>query len=612
MSSYNNKSLKTPNKNNIEISHNNRINLENGQQFNSFKFKHFNNFFYNFFHDKLKSQLINYLSEKKDSVPAIFKNEILNETLSEKTFSDSNDNQKKIFLNNINRKFNTKLINNYAYQTYNDSTSRTKYSSLDKFYMNKYNSSKIYNKSTSINSKYFSKEQYTTPNISNNKTNNSSHKIRMKLDISSISNNNFNVDEKKINSESIFRKDINKINKTQQLPKDAAYCLLLFLKKNKKNLIKTSKYKYIYKKYNNIIDNIIDNIPEEDSINKKNSHENILGYYKRKPMDGDNILDTADLNNNDYNSKSEKQRHIQILNELTVLKGNIEKNNLQKNLYIKDFLNRHNINYNDKQLIILDKFLNDFDIKKYGKFLQPKLSIKNMINKIFDKAEKFKLENEETKIVVPALNLKSSNHKKEKNKKEIESYLLYNKDNQPNNNYKEKSLNLSSTNSSLKEMEKQKLVFKPNKTYLSNYHSLIEDIGKEIGQLESEIITEKQYKNLNPNSFKNKNKFTNELPKSNLNLFITSNKNKKSNITINKETSVDFLGRSLNKRTTKIIIDKLNKENNFDKVEYKDIKRKYKLTEYIVYNKAKNKLKFENLKKDELYEYLKKENNNNN
>ena len=611
MSSYRNNSEKSLNKKSLAINHNDKLNLENSQQFNSFKFQHFNNFFNNFFHDKLKSQLNNYLSEEKDNAPSIFKNEILNETLSEKASSDFNNTQKKFLYKNNNGIINAKLINNNGFQKYNYNNPPLKYSSLDRIYINKFNNSKSNNKSTSINSKYFSKEQYTSPNISKNKTSCSSNKIKLKLEISPI-NNNFNIDKKnKLNntSESFFMKN----HKVQQLPKDAANCLLLFLKKNKKNLIRTSKYNSIYKKYKNIIDNIIDKIPEEDSLHRKNNNENILGYYKRKAIDGNDILNTANLIWNNYDSKSEKQRHIQILNELTILKGNIEKNKNQKNLYMKDFLNKYNINYNNKQLSFFEKFLNNFDIKKYGNFLSPKLSMKNMISDIFEKGEKFKFENEEKKIVIPALNVKSTIHNNEKNNKGIESYSLYNRDSKANKNNKEKSLNLSSTNSFLKEMERQKLVFKPNKTYVSNYNSIIEDIGKEIGEIESEIITEKQYKNLLPNLLNKKNRNINikDLAKSNTNLFITSNKNIKSNINIKKDKSVDFVKRNLQRKTTKIIIDKLNKESNFDKVEYKDIKRKFKLTEYIVYNKFKNKLKLENLEKQELYEYLKKENNNN-
>ena len=611
MSSYRNNSEKSLNKKSLAINHNDKLNLENSQQFNSFKFQHFNNFFNNFFHDKLKSQLNNYLSEEKDNAPSIFKNEILNETLSEKASSDFNNTQKKFLYKNNNGIINAKLINNNGFQKYNYNNPPLKYSSLDRIYINKFNNSKSNNKSTSINSKYFSKEQYTSPNISKNKTSCSSNKIKLKLEISSI-NNYFNIDKKnKLNntSESFFMKN----HKVQQLPKDAANCLLLFLKKNQKNLIRTSKYNSIYKKYKNIIDNIIDKIPEEDSLHRKNNNENILGYYKRKAIDGNDILNTSNLIWNNYDSKSEKQRHIQILNELTILKGNIEKNKNQKNLYMKDFLNKYNINYNNKQLSFFEKFLNNFDDKKYGNILSPKLSMKNMISDIFEKGEKFKFENEEKKIVIPALNVKSTIHNNEKNNKGIESYSLYNRDSKANKNNKEKSLNLSSTNSFLKEMERQKLVFKPNKTYVSNYNSIIEDIGKEIGEIESEIITEKQYKNLLPNLLKKKNRNINikDLAKSNTNLFITSNKNIKSNINIKKDKSVDFVKRNLQRKTTKIIIDKLNKESNFDKVEYKDIKRKFKLTEYIVYNKFKNKLKFENLEKQELYEYLKKENNNN-
>ena len=67
--------------------------------------------------------------------------------------------------------------------------------------------------------------------------------------------------------------------------------------------------------------------------------------------------------------------------------------------------------------------------------------------------------------------------------------------------------------------------------------------------------------------------------------------------------------RRYNRRNTDIIIEKLNIKRNYDKVELKDVKRKLKLTEYIIYNKAKDKLKLRELGKDELYEYTKKEDN---
>ena len=150
---------------------------------------------------------------------------------------------------------------------------------------------------------------------------------------------------------------------------------------------------------------------------------------------------------------------------------------------------------------------------------------------------------------------------------------------------------------------------KPKKNYVSNYNLIVKDISKEIEQLETEIISEKQYKNLNPILLNKKNHI-----KTNNDLFITSNRFLKSNINKNnmKYLSTDAQikkRRRYNRRNTDIIIEKLNIKRNYDKVELKDVKRKLKLTEYIIYNKAKDKLKLRELGKDELYEYTKKEDN---
>jgi len=158
-------------------------------------------------------------------------------------------------------------------------------------------------------------------------------------------------------------------------------------------------------------------------------------------------------------------------------------------------------------------------------------------------------------------------------------------------------------------MERQKLAEKPKKNYVSNYNLIVKDISKEIEQLETEIISEKQYKNLNPILLNKKNHI-----KTNNDLFITSNRFLKSNINKNnmKYLSTDAQikkRRRYNRRNTDIIIEKLNIKRNYDKVELKDVKRKLKLTEYIIYNKAKDKLKLRELGKDELYEYTKKEDN---
>ena len=612
MSSFENENSKNISQNVFNISRNKKINLANIEHFNTLKFKHFNNFFNNLFHEKLKPELINYLLEKNNRNNSIFKNEYLNETLSENTLSEFNEKSKRVKPKKNNEITNAKLKNIDSYLSYNTNNS-TKFKSLDKINLSKFNKSKSNNKSSNINSNYLSKGQNTIPNISNSQSNIAKNKkIKLKLDINSLNNDLQKIKKNNFcNTSTAYFNKAYKKNNNQQLPKDAANCLLLFLKRNKKNLQETSKYSLIYQKYENLIDNIIDNIPDEPNIFKKNNHGNMLGYYKRRPMEGNEVLDSACLIWNNYNSKSEKERHFQILNELTKLKGNIDKYKNQKMFYINDFLNKYNINYTDEQLIIFKNFMNDFDIKKCEKFLEPGLCIKDMILKIFHEGEKFELENKNKMKNKPIINLKTNafnNNNDSNNKRGIESYLSHKKINQNNNNH-QKLLNLSDTNSYLKEMERQKLAEKPKKNYVSNYNLIVKDISKEIEQLETEIISEKQYKNLNPILLNKKNHI-----KTNNDLFITSNRFLKSNINKNnmKYLSTDAQikkRRRYNRRNTDIIIEKLNIKRNYDKVELKDVKRKLKLTEYIIYNKAKDKLKLRELGKDELYEYTKKEDN---
>ena len=621
MSSFENENSKNLSQNILNISRNQKLNLSQTGQFNTFKFKHFNNFFNNLFHEKLKSEIINYLSEKNNKSTSIFKNEFLNETLSEKTLSDFKERRKEFKIGKKNAIANTKLNNIDSYFSHNTNKS-TKYKSLDKIYLSKFNQSKFNNKSSSINySKYLSKGQSTIPNISN-RTNNSNNKVKLKLEISSLSNNFNNTKKNKFtNTSETFYNKKKQMNKDQQLPKDAANCLLLFLKQNKKFLQKTTKYNYLYKKYKNIIDNIIENIPDEENNFRKNNYETMLGYYKRVPMEGNNLLNSASLIDKDYNSKSEKERFLYILSELTKLKGYTDKNNIDKKYYIKDFLNKFYIIYNDEQYLIFEKFLEDFDINNCQYFLKPGLRIKDMILKIFEEENKLEQENNEKIKTMPAINLKSNllNNNDNNKNKGIESYLDHKtKDNNNNNNNlshknsHQKILNLSDTNSNLKEMERQKLADKPNKIYAQNYKLIVKDMSKEIEKVENEIITEKQYKNLQHILISKKNKPN--LKNIDNDLFITSNAFLKSHT--NKK-NMNYLSPNVNdkrqrydKMNTEGILEKLNVQNNFEKVELKDIKRKLKLTEYIIYNKAKNKLKIKELGKGELYEYSKKEEKN--
>ena len=456
MSSFENENSKNISQKVLNITRNKKINLANIEHFNTLKFKHFNNFFNNLFHERLKPELINYLQEKNNRNNSIFKNEYLNENINENSSSELNNKSKIAKLKKNNEIINAKLKNIDPYLA-NNTNNSSNYKSLDKINaskFSKFDKSKSNNKSTNINSQYLSKGQFTFPNISNSQINISKNKkIKLKLDISPLNNESHEI--KKINNFSntsntyYFNKTF-KINNNQQLPKDAANCLLLFLKRNKKNLERTNKYSLIYQKYENLIDNIIENIPDEENIFKKNNYGNILGYFKRTPMEGNDVLDSACLIGNNYNSKSEKERHFQLLNELTKLKGNIDKFNHQKLLYIKDFLIKYNINYSDKQLAIFEKFMKHFDIKKCEKFLEPGLKIKDMILKIFDEEEKFEIENKNIKMKnIPLVNLKTNarinnNSDIKNNNRGIESYLSHKKIKDKNNH--EKSLTFFNLN----------------------------------------------------------------------------------------------------------------------------------------------------------------------
>ena len=182
MSSYNNKNItKQSQKSSSNIVTSNALNENSGKIFNSIKFKHFNIFFKNYFNENLKSQLINYLSEKNNKSTSIFKNEFLNETLSEKTLSDFKERRKEFKIGKKNPIANTKLNNIDSYFSHNTNNS-TKYKSLDKIYLSIFNQSKFNNKSQAlIIRKYLSKGQSTIQNISNLRSNNSKNKVKLKL-----------------------------------------------------------------------------------------------------------------------------------------------------------------------------------------------------------------------------------------------------------------------------------------------------------------------------------------------------------------------------------------------------------------------------------------------
>ena len=669
----------------------NEYSKSNQNQFNSFKYKHFNNFFCNILNEQIKQKYVNKninQNENNDDVyknNTIIKNEFIHETLSKKRPS-------RIYLKNDNRT----VLNHYDIKHNNIFLKPQKKSYI----------SHTRNSGTLTN---FKNKKKTLPNINIKSINNN----KDQKSISNFISDQFKKTKNKMNSRnmSFIEKENNQIenskkilkgnisnflyktsdfnymntNRTQQLPKDAVKGLLIFLKNNKKYLAKTSKYYNIYKKYKHFINDNPDNsIINKNKDNKKYNDKNInIGYYGRKPLDGIKYYETTSTYKNQYSNKSEKNRHEIILDELNKLKGYIDKNKKEKDLFIKDFLNRHYIDCNDQaQLNAFENFINNLNKNQIYNLLKPYLGIKEMLLDILKEGEKIN-SNINTNTKSEEINKKnnncSSNDKIQQNNNilinQIESNIykspyiikqnyLYSKKN--NNNKKAllkvlnfnsekinriktlniadknnlKSFDLLSTNSYLKKIEKQKKLYYPNKDYSSNYNLIVDEIGEELKELNNNIKEEKKFKISEYFIKKNKNRknkkniilnlnFSSKTPNKSIeNVFITSNKtfinndkilnennyddevnknlNKIKKKKMNRNNKMNFSSdrnkfqRSNKKKITDIIINKLNLKP--DKIEIDDIRKKLKLTEYIVFNHAKKKLAFDKLRKKELFE----------
>ncbi len=240
------------------------------------------------------------------------------------------------------------------------------------------------------------------------------------------------------------------------------------------------------------------------------------------------------------------------------------------------------------------------------------------------------------------LNSDKNNYLNQKlNIKTINKENIFNRKNNKYNNEKPLDLDLYATNCYLKNIEKQKRLHYPNKDYSSNYNLIIEELGGELKKLSENIKTEKKnkfndffnpkQKKKNPIKLNNLNNF-NFITQSNRSIddiFITSNKNLFDNNNLNEKINIyndnkyknkmkivkrprnaNFSlnlkdkNRNMNKKVTQIIIKKLNLRPKINLIEVADVRKKLKLTEYIVFNHAKRKLMFEGLGKNELFEYV--------
>ena len=203
-------------------------------------------------------------------------------------------------------------------------------------------------------------------------------------------------------------------------------------------------------------------------------------------------------------------------------------------------------------------------------------------------------------------------------------------------NNRKKFLDLYDTNSKLKYLDKQKELYRPNKNYSENFDLLINEMSKEIKEIEKNIKKSREIKRenkikdddlfmtqtksksissksmnqnnlilspINSHKEQNKNKgfflfFTKNLGNINikkiekpLNICLKRKNKKDKNIhKDDKGNSMDVLDKE--RIHTKEIVKRLYYEPTHKKFGFNDIKKNLKLTEYVALNFAKQKLYF--------------------
>ena len=381
----------------------------------------------------------------------------------------------------------------------------------------------------------------------------------LKLDKETNTNIIFNFFKKK-SSSTVFKNRIsNNIYELNYDPNKISFNFIHF--NTDKKYLKESKKK------NTNLD--INDYREKNKKNKINYKYNIRkGYFGRKENMGiPYVFDTFTIFYNNYSNKSEKSRHEIILNDLQKLKGFIKGNPKNKISIFKDFLKKYNINNfekftNDKILSICDILCNN-NIDFLTHFLKPYLNIRDMLIDLINNlllinnkenihlkekisSKIFNNINDENLLIKTKIDNKNEINKESRNyssgiKDEInntnEFYSktensFYNKNKikfyqspfLPHKSHhhilstknkiltKKRILDLSDTNSLLKNINYQTKALGPRKEYSLNNDLLINDISKEMNELKNnyyKILTFNNNDNLKKKIIKENNLFKN-------------------------------------------------------------------------------------------------------
>ena len=340
------------------------------------------------------------------------------------------------------------------------------------------------------------------------------------------------------------------------------------------------------------------NVEQKENNNNNFVFKNIFGRKSRDIPFDYSIPFTFQ---NDYSNNSEKSRHFFLINELTKLHSILERNKGNEFNILTDFLSKFKINSKDFTLKEMMK-LNYVLFNNYQK-IKPNLDIKKMIIDI--------MKNEE-------IDDKKENNKKNNNN--IELILKKNKYISPfikNKTFQKKYKIDNIKHFENLPLEKQKDL--KVKNYNVNLQLIIDDTEKDIKQFEKDFYNkthlnfsnknnnnkEKKFKfitsfnnfNMTNNNF-NSNVMNKTFYNTNLNFTdINNSKNSMSNCIIAPITKTEFYKTNSTFKSTKK--EKKSLDEITERLYYKhfqrpinmdDIKKEKKITEYINYTNARNRL----------------------
>ena len=121
-------------------------------------------------------------------------------------------------------------------------------------------------------------------------------------------------------------------------------------------------------------------------FNRKISSSRI-GMFGKK-VDVPLVYDISYTYKNNYSTKSEKNRHEYLLNEINKLKFYLEKNPCDKLTIIKDFFLKFNIKdldkYSDKKLYDICEFILSKDENDFLNIIKPDINLKKMVYNLLD------------------------------------------------------------------------------------------------------------------------------------------------------------------------------------------------------------------------------------